>query len=64
MLGNFGTIEPTRFDLNFSESDSDDDARPSFTLSDKLASRKFPEFRQHFVKDMRGDEVDLAYFQR
>ena len=48
----------------FRDSDSEEEGKQSFDLSEKLTSKKFPEYRQYFVKDMTGDQVDLAYFQR
>jgi len=52
------------FDTFFRDSDSEDDGKQSFNLSEKLSSKKFPEYRQYFVKDLKGEEVNLAYFQR
>lgn len=44
------------------ESDSDEEThRQTFDVMEKLRSTKFP---QYFVKAMKGDEVNIAYFQR
>ena len=44
------------------ESDSDDEGhKQTFSVQDKLASPKFPKY---FVKELRGEEVTLEYFQR
>ncbi len=45
------------------ESDSDEEThyRQTFDVQEKLESAKFP---QYFVREMRGDEVTIAYFQR
>ena len=48
----------------FRDTDSEDEGKQSFNLADKLSSKKFPEYRQYFVKDKTGHQVDLAYFQR
>ena len=51
--------------LQYLDSDSDDDAgRQNFNLDDKLNSTRFPKYMQLFVKDLKGDEVTLAYFQK
>ena len=49
--------------LQYLDSDSDDDARQNFNLEEKLASTRFPQYLQYFVKELPGDEVNLAYFQ-
>lgn len=44
------------------ESDSDEDpGGQAFDVLDKLDSQKFAQF---FVKELPGEEVNLAYFQR
>jgi hypothetical protein len=44
------------------ESDSDEEThKQTFSVQDKLQSSKFP---MYFVKELRGDEVCLEYFQR
>ena len=50
--------------FRFRDSDSEEEGKQSFSLHEKLTSKKFPEYRQYFVKDLKGDEVNLAYFQR
>ena len=50
--------------LQYLDSDSDDDgSRQNFNLEEKLASTRFPQYLQYFVKDLPGEEVNLAYFQ-
>lgn len=50
--------------LQYLDSDSDDDGfKQNFNLEEKLASTRFPQYLQYFVKDLPGDEVNLAYFQ-
>ena len=46
------------------DSDSDEEGRQNFSLEEKLASTKFPQYMRYFVKELTGDQVDLAYFQR
>ena len=44
------------------ESDSDEEThKQTFDVMEKLRSTKFP---QYFVKPMKGDEVNIAYFQK
>ena len=51
--------------LQYLDSDSDDDgSRQNFNLEDKLTSTRFPQYLQYFVKELNGDEVTLAYFQK
>ena len=51
--------------LQYLDSDSDDDAgRQNFNLDDKLNSTRFPKYMQLFVKELKGDEVTLSYFQK
>lgn len=50
--------------LQYLDSDSDDDGfKQNFNLEEKLASTRFPQYLQYFVKDLPGHEVNLAYFQ-
>ena len=62
------TIQKNQFSIwslfRFRDSDSEEEGKQSFSLHEKLTSKKFPEYRQYFVKDLKGDEVNLAYFQR
>ena len=45
--------------------DSDEEGcKQTFNLEEKLASTKFPQYLRYFVKELKGDEVDLLYFQR
>ena len=46
------------------DSDSDEESRQNFSLEDKLASTKFPQYSRFFVKEMQGPDVNLAHFQR
>jgi hypothetical protein len=47
------------------DSDSEDDGiRQKFSLEEKLASTKFPQYLQYFVKELPGDQVTLALFQK
>ena len=44
------------------ESDSDEEGhKQTFSVAEKLASPKFPKY---FVKELKGEEVSLEYFQR
>ena len=44
------------------ESDSDEEGhKQTFSVHEKLQSPKFP---MYFVKELRGDELNLEYFQR
>lgn len=52
------------FGIFYSESDSEDESRQGFNLQEKLMSTKFPKYREYFIKELLGEEVDLAYFQR
>ena len=50
--------------LQYLDSDCDDDGfKQNFNLEEKLASTRFPQYLQYFVKDLPGHEVNLAYFQ-
>ena len=46
------------------DSDSDEGGRQNFSLEDKLASTRFPQYLQYFIKELQGSQVNLAYFQR
>ena len=47
------------------DSDSDEDgSRQNFSLEEKLASTRFPQYLQYFIKELTGDQVNLGYFQR
>ena len=47
------------------DSDSDEEGgRQNFSLEDKLASTRFPQYLQYFIKELQGSQVNLAYFQR
>lgn len=51
--------------LQYLDSDSDEDgSRQNFSLEEKLNSTRFPSYLQYFVKELNGDEVTLAYFQK
>ena len=48
-----------------SDSDSEDDgSKQNFDLQDKLTSTRFPQYLQYFIKELSGDQVNLAYLQR
>lgn len=51
--------------LQYLDSDSDEDgSRQNYSLEDKLTSTRFPQYLQYFVKELTGDQVTLAYFQK
>ena len=51
--------------LQYLDSDSDDEGgRQNFNLEDKLNSTRFPMYLQYFVKELKGEEVNIAYFQK